>query len=162
MKVGYRGLSLIEVLVAIFIVVLSVGALATMYPGLFTSVNLDMQSLRAWELCQQHMETLKNSPFANLWGQAYRPWDQSPNTVKITTSDSNFSCVYYVEKLRDTNLLEISDLVKVVVVVCFKTGKNVIGEDKNLNGILNSGEDTSPIDSKISSPTTLTTLVMEH
>jgi Tfp pilus assembly protein PilV len=162
MKAHFRGLSLMEVLVAILIVVLAIGALATMYPGLFTSVNLDMQSLRAWEICQQQIETLKNSPFANLWGVAYRPWDQSPNTVKITMSDSNFSCVYYVEKMRDTNLLEISDLVKVVVVVCFKSGKNVIGEDKNLNGILNSGEDAPPADSKISSPTTLTTLVMEH
>jgi len=158
MKWAKKGLSLMEVLLAIFIVVSAIGALATMYPGIFTGVNLDMANLKAWGIAQREMETLKNSPFANLYAVASDP-EATPQGNVFATGDTNFSGTYYVQKLRDVNNLILDDLVKLEVVVCFKVGNRIIGEDRNLNGIKDGGEDDDN-DRKITSPVRLTTLVM--
>jgi prepilin-type N-terminal cleavage/methylation domain-containing protein len=157
-----KGLSLLEVLVSIAILALAIGALATIYPGIFTGVNQDMQSLKSWEFCQRHMETLKNSSFTDLTksGVYYIPGETDPITNKIT-GDGNMSAVYYVAKMRDKNNVLLNDIVTLEVAVCYKVGNNVTGEDSNLNGVLDGGEDTNG-DGKINSPACLTTLVLEH
>lgn len=167
MNKNRRGLSLMEVLVSLFIVVAAISALATIYPGIFTGVNMDMQSLKAWEICQKNLETLKNASSDQyywndvLWLMALLPEIPSLPPIPITLySDSNTRCIFYVSKLRDKNNQIVDDLLVVEVVVCHRSGRRVIGEDANLNGLLNSGEDTNG-DKKISSPVTLKTLVLK-
>ena len=52
----------------------------------------------------------------------------------------------------------LTDLIQVEVVVCFQAGRKIVGEDHNLNGVLDSGEDVNA-DKKISSPVSLKTLI---
>ncbi|MFH1457850.1 MAG: prepilin-type N-terminal cleavage/methylation domain-containing protein [Candidatus Omnitrophota bacterium] len=168
MKRNQGGLSLLEVLVAIFIMVVAVGALASLYPGIFWGIAQDTQSLKSWEICQNGMEYLKNSDFLNfLLPAAYIPGEENPRRnsfpeeSEIVPEGEDISGVYYVERMRDADDNVLSDLVKVEVVVCYKSGNTIIGEDRNLNGALDSQEDTNS-DGKINSETQLSTLIMRH
>ena len=53
------------------------------------------------------------------------------------------------------------DLLRVEVVISFKAGRRIIGEDINFNGILDVDEDQDS-DNKISSPVSLYTLVLKQ
>jgi prepilin-type N-terminal cleavage/methylation domain-containing protein len=154
-----KGFSLLEVLVAILIVAASIGGLAALYPGIYTGVNEDMLNLRAWESCQRYLETYKNSNFANLLNVATLP-GQTPSTQTIL-GDGKTSAVYYAEKMKDKTNNVLDDIVSLRVVVCYKFGNRVLGEDSNLNGALNSGEDVDG-HAGLDSPITLRTLVYKH
>ena len=160
MKKSGKGFSLMEVLVALFIIVAALGALATLYPGIFTGVNVDMQNLKAWSVAQHQMESLKNAAFNDLYAASYPPAG-NPVSHAFSTGDSSVSGVYFVEQLRDKNNQLLTDIVKVRVVVCSRAGTRMLGEDANLNGTLDPGEDANG-DNRLSSPLELLTLVLEH
>jgi hypothetical protein len=184
------GFSLIEVLVATLILVTAVGSLALIYPGIFTGLTNDTQTLRAWEIAKRNIETLKNASFntLNANGVAYDPASEAPitnsfcpdgavagtcmcqgttasyccngvyQTTQCSSVNNNFTSFYYVEKMKFSNGSVATDLLKVTVVVCYRSGNRIIGSDSNLNGIKDTGEGTN---NKINSPITLTTLVMK-
>jgi len=159
MMMNNKALSLMELLVAFFVMALAIGALATIYPGLFTGVTMDTQNLRVWEIARAEIESLKNSDFATLYTQAKPP--SLPQANSFSTGSSSISGVYYVEQMFDKNSVLLTDLVRLEVVVCFKVGNRMIGEDKNLNGILDTGEDVDG-NKKITSPVRLSTLAMKQ
>lgn len=164
-----KSLTLVEVLIAIAIIAIAIAALATMYPGIFGGVNLDLQSLRAWEIAKQEMETLKSYTApdnfaAFLYNVSYDPApgaNATPVANVFSTGLANTSGVYYVEWMRDINGARLTDLVKAEVVVCYRTGNRIVGEDRNFNATLDAGEDTNN-DRKISSPVSLSTLIMQQ
>ena len=161
---GRKSLTLVEVMVSILIVALGVGAIFLIYPTLFEGVNVTSEKVRVWEVAQRQMEILRNSTFASLFAVAYDPSAEAPIVNAFATGVANSSGVYYVEKMygdanNDGFDEVLTDLVRIEVVICFTMGNRVIGEDANLNGILDAGEDQDG-DGKISSPITLGTLVM--
>lgn len=159
MKINNKGLSLMEVLIAIFILVAALGALATIYPGIFRGVNLDAQSLKAWQIAQEEIETLKNTSFDTLYSVSYNPQD-APTVNAFSTGDVSIKGFYYVQQMLDKDNNVLLDLVRLEVVICFRTGNSVVGEDTNLNGVFDAGEDTDS-NGKVSSGVRLTTLVFK-
>jgi len=162
-----KGMTLIEVLLSMVIVALGIGAIFLAYPTVFEGVRISSQRVLAWELARKEMEILKNSDFAALYGVAYNPRSDTPVANTFSTSDiPNSSGVYYIEKIygdvdgdgdRDDLL---NDLIRIEVVICLKAGRRVLGEDKNLDAVLDSAEDENN-DKKISSPVSLYTLVIQ-
>lgn len=161
-----KGVTLMEIIVSIFIISLIAAAVLTTFPALFEGMSVSSQKVKAWEVAKREMEALKNtSDFTLLFNQAYDPGaSQNPIAYSFTTTDllPQSSGVYYIEKMRDANNQVLSDLLKVEVVVCFAAGKRIIGEDTNLNGVLDSGVDSNEDlndDKKIGSPIDLVTLI---
>ena len=161
MKKNDQGLSLLEVLIAIFIVVVAVGALASLYPGIFRGITQDAQSLKAWEINQNEMENLKNTDFSTLLENAYIPEVENPKPV-IFQQDKNVLGVYYVERMLYEDNSVISDLAKINVVVCYKSGNTIVGEAQvGSDEKLVAGDDING-DGKITSDIQLTTLIMQQ
>jgi len=157
-----KGLSLIEIMVSMVILSLVVGAMFSIYPAIFSGTNVSFQKIRAWEIARTQMEALKTTDFAILLAQAYRPWDQSPILRTFATTQlPNSSGVYYVRRMRDKTGTILTDLVEAESVVCFRAATRSVGEDQNLNSILDSGEDVNS-DRKISSPINLRTLIRQQ
>ncbi len=154
-----KGVTLVEVMMALLIVALGLGAVFMVYPQLFIAVQTSSGSVRAWELAREQMEIIKQYPFfttAPFNGYAYDPQSQQPKPQTLVLSQeftgSGFHCVYYVQRLRyskdvdpDENL--IPDLLQLELVVWYRVGNRLIG-----------GEE---VGGKIISPVTLKTLIMQ-
>ena len=160
-----RGLTLMEIVFSVgLMAVIAVGALS-IYPALFDVLTVNSQKLIAWEVAKREMESLKNTSFDTLMLQAYDPGSQQPvayafPTDLMTKYLPQGSGVYYIERMHDKDNNLISGLLKIETVVCLKAGRRILGEDLNLNGILDTGEDSNN-DHKITSPIDLTTLIMK-
>lgn len=168
-----KGLSLIEIMVSIVILSLVVGAMFSVYPALFGGTDVSFQKIRAWEVARNQMEVLKTADFAILLIQAYRPWNQNPipNSFNTTAQLPNSSGVYYVRRMRDKTSAILTDLLEVETVVCFRATNRTIGEDQNLNSILDANENdntegvNNPADNgdgRISSQINLRTLIRQQ
>ena len=177
-----NALTLIELLIAIFIVTIAVGGMFLVYPTLYEGVKVTSGKVQAWEIARQNIEALRNSEFDDLWKVSFDPDDPPLPQPEIMFTEascifpsgcslpSNFegSTVYYVEQMHgDTSATPnppddvLTDLLQIEVAVCFRAGTRVVGEDQNLNGVLEAEEDINK-DEKISSPVSLKTLVINQ
>ena len=156
-----RGLTLLEVLISILIISSAIVVMFTVYPNLFEGVNLSLQKMQAWEIVKRQIETLKSTDFATLFAVSYDPLGGVPIANGFVTAGlANSRGVFYVERMRDAGGSVLTDLLNLEVVVCFRVGRRIIGEDQDLDGVLDSGEDQNN-DNKISSPVTLRTLMLK-
>ena len=155
-----KGVTLVEILVSVFIVSLIAGAALLAFPHLFEGVNVASQKVRAWEAARQEIEILKRADFdAALYNVSYDPTlAETPIANRFTTGVPGTSGVYYVERMYNTGGVQLTDLVNVEVVVCLRVGNRTMGEDTNLNGVLDAGEDRT-INNRIDSPVMLRTLI---
>ena len=158
MNMRPRGLTLVEVLVAILIITIAAGTLVTIYPGIFVGLNIERHSLRALEIARRQIEVLKGANFTTLWGVSYTP-PQAPIISTFPTGVVNTTGFFYVQRMLNNAGAVLPDLVRVEVLVCYRSDQRVVGEDANLNGLLDAGEDTN-LDGIMSSPVSLVTLVM--
>lgn len=159
-----KGLSLVEILLATLIIVTVAGAVFSLYPQLFQGVDVSSQKMVAFEEARQEIETLRNLNSADfstlLYNVSYDPANnETPNPRPFNTIMANSSGVYYVEKMHRKDGSLVDNLVSVEVLVCFRVGRRMVGEDANFNGGLDAGEDQNG-DNKITSPVSLRTLIM--
>lgn len=162
-----KSFTLIEVLLSLLIISLSIGIVFMIYPTLFEGVRISSQKVLAWEDIKYQIELLKNTPFKNLYAKSYDPENQAPVANTFHTSNVPRSRgVYYIEQVYadlngDGNFDEIcDDLLKIEVLICLKVGRRLLGEDSNLNGILEKEEDKNA-DGKISSVLSLNAFVIK-
>ncbi len=169
-----NGLTLIEIMVSILILALGALVMFMYYPTVFEGVNVSSQTMKAFEIAKQEMEILKSSNFTDvLYSVSYAP-EETPRINNFTNLTKQYlpysSGVYYVKKMKDTTGNILDDLVDVEVVVCFSATatSRIIGEDQNLDGILQCGWDFGYYycedinnDAKINSAVTLRTLVLK-
>lgn len=140
-----KGFTLIEVLVAATVVLLCLCGLLLTYVNLFFLTDLSRDFTRANSALQAKMEEIKKTNFdslSTLNGQVFDIVGFSSSTAKGQVAVAN--TVY-------------SDLKRVRVVVCFKSRQRLVGEDKNLNGILEASEDINR-NGRIDSPAEVVTL----
>ena len=165
-----KALTLVEVLISILIVSIGVGGMFLIYPTLYQGVRVTSQKVRAWEAARQTIEQVKTLDFDTvLFPVSYDVSGGHPQPeIVFTAADhagdpTNFpldgSAVYYVQQMFDTTPAVLADLVRVEVIVSFRAGNRVVGEDQNLDGILDAGEDTDG-SGTLSSSVSLTTLIM--
>jgi hypothetical protein len=155
-----KSLTLAEIMISVFIIAVGVGAIFTVYPPLFEGVEVTFQTMRAWGGCRKEIEILKNTDFATLWTQAAIPGSPNPQIFAINLP--NMSGVYYVDKIYDTTISAyLTDALMITVVVSAKAKNRVVGEDQNLNGLLDGAEDTNN-NAVLDSPISLTTMVIKQ
>ncbi len=135
-----RGFTLIELLFAVGILaVVLCGILAT-YSSCFvlgaTSKNTNIATNAAIGL----MEEVRSTPFAQI------PNDYGDLNFAVNGIPASRGVVY----VDDSN----PELLEITVEVCWRQGNRVIGEDENLNGILDAGEDVNG-NGRIDSPVEL-------
>lgn len=123
------GFTLVELLVASFILAIVIIGMLVSYLRCLELAELSKNISRATSASRSRVEAIKNTDF-----------DQSIatyNTVTFTSPDLNGIGVSYVTAVNP-------DLLKVTVTFCWRQkNRLVVGEDKNLNGIIDAGEDTN-------------------
>ncbi|MFH0857920.1 MAG: type II secretion system protein [Candidatus Omnitrophota bacterium] len=160
-----KGFTLVEVLVAIGILAMIAMIMFRAYPAIFEGVSISSRSMKAFEVAKKQMELLKYTNFTALSNVSYNPFNSLETPILNSFDTANFANskgVYYVKKtLYAANSTPTADLLELEVVVCFKGGYRIIGEDRDLDGALDAGEDTNN-DKRISSPVTLNTLLLKR
>ncbi len=139
-----RGFSLIETILAIAILAFAVCAVLQTYVTCFALSSISESVNIATNASQGLLEEMRSSNFNQLY-------DTYNGLHFIVNELANSRGIVYVD---DAN----PELLKVTVSVCWRSGSRVIGEDANLNGVLDAGEDKNG-NGKIDSVVELVTLI---
>lgn len=129
-KYSKRGFSLIEIIIATGILVFALCAILAAYISCYvlsaTSKNINIASNATLGL----MEEIRDTPFTQI--------SNTYNGLTFVLNDIPQSRgVVYVDSANP-------ELLEVTVSVCWQERNNrIIGEDLNLDGVLNAGEDTN-------------------
>jgi len=155
-----RSLTLAEIMISVFIFVVGVGAIFVVYPPLFEGVEVTFQTMKAWGECRKEMEKLKAELFSDLWTEA-----ATENPHSFLDTPNVMRGVYYLDKISCVSGSSctsgfLTDALNVTVLVSVKAKNQVVGEDKNLNGVLDSGEDSNG-NGRLDSPVSLSTVVVQ-
>jgi len=154
-----RGFSLVEVLMC-------VGILAALFVGL-TSLNVycfdlletSKNTTTALNIARTRIEEVKSMTF-NAIRSAYVVAPGGPQIIILLPATYGLDGTLRLE-VTDVNGSGLN-LVDVRVVVCWKQkGGRIVGEDTNLNRILNGTEDSNG-DGKLSSPVELITAIAKR
>ena len=108
--------------------------------------ELARHSSTAVNAVKSRLASIEDTPFANVLA--------TYNNTTFTAADVNGTGVTYVTGLD-------ADLLRVTLVFCWreKNGR-VMGEDTNINGVLNAGEDTNA-NGVLDSPVEMTTYIYD-
>jgi len=140
------GFSLIEVLVASAVLVFAFAGMLAMYVSLFALSDISEKYLMANNSLQTEMEKLRLMNFSDI-----------PSLDGTTFSIEGLPAQDAVGRIEvgdySLRINPKETLRRVRLIVCFRhKGQIIIGEDKNLNGRLDSGEDVSPHNGRLDSP----------
>jgi prepilin-type N-terminal cleavage/methylation domain-containing protein len=141
------GFTLIEIMLAILILVVVLCGLLSTYIGCLELASISKNSIFAVNAAQKKIEEIRNYSFSDI----YNDYNNTTFTVDEMPS-GNSKGVIYVDNSNP-------DLLKLTVSVCWRQrGTLVVGEDRNLNGVLNTGEDLNG-NNMIDSTVQLVTLI---
>jgi prepilin-type N-terminal cleavage/methylation domain-containing protein len=148
-KTTKKGLSLIELMIAVAILVFSLSALLASYSNIFLLADLARDRSRAANAVRAKMEELKKENFSNL------------DSFNATTFNlDGFSANDAKGRIEVRTVTGTTDLKEIRVVASFRSRRRIIGEDTNLNGVLNTGEDANN-NGRLDSPVELVTLFVK-
>ena len=141
-----KGFSLIEVLFAAGILAFVLCGLLVMYVNLFLFGDISRQTTLAVNAAQAKLEELKNTNFDSI--------------ISGTFTVNGFAAADAMGVVEVANAAPYSDLKIVRVVISFRQqGQRIVGEDRNLNGVWDAGEDTMINNSRLDSPIEVVTLI---
>lgn len=141
------GFTLLELMIAAAVLVIAISGLLAVFTGLLSLNENSRQLTLAITACQDKMEEIRDSDFDTLYS-TYNGTSFEPDGFQ--TADAEGSV--YVNN-ADPDLLEVR------VSVSWRGRSNRIsGEDVNLNGGFDAGEDTNG-DNRLSSPAEIITLI---
>ncbi len=148
-KVSLTGFTLIELLITLTILAICLCGILLTYINMFILSDLARDLTLTTNAVQAKMEEIKKTSFDNLLSFDHQPFD----IVDFTSS--NAKGVVYV---TDTGY---TDLKRVHIEVSFKSRNRVIGGDKNLDGIADTGEGVINVNGvdELTSPVELVTLI---
>ncbi|MCX5707626.1 MAG: prepilin-type N-terminal cleavage/methylation domain-containing protein [Candidatus Omnitrophica bacterium] len=142
-----KGVTLVEVLVAASIFAFCVSGLLLTYMNLLILTDVSRDTTIANNVLQARLEEARTVSFGNL-----SSWSNSTTGFSVVNNDflfggnpiqigvGNITCTDVADPFTNTTY---SDMKKIRVVISFKSRSRVIGEDANLNGQLDAGEDDS-------------------
>jgi len=126
-----NGFTLVEILMAAAILATALCGILLVYNSCSALIITSKDSSVAMAAAAAKLEEIRSyNPFSNITA-AY-----NLKTYNITGLP-NAKGVIYVDSITDPSVLTINTS------VCWRQGNRVIGEDQNLNGVLNTGEDTN-------------------
>lgn len=130
LRLNKRAFTLTEVLMAAGILALAISSILLTYTSCFvlirTSRNVNIATNAALGLIE---EIRTSTPFDEI------ATDYNGLTFVVNNIPNSMGVVY----VDDTT----PEFVRVTVSICWRQGNRVIGEDANLNGILDAGEDAN-------------------
>lgn len=128
-KNNQRGVTLPELIVSLVVFVIAIVGILYSYVKCLELQDLGRNTSIATQAVRNKMENIKNSTFATLFA--------TYNNTTFTAANINGRGVVYVNN-SNVNLPQIK------IVFCWKQPNGrLIGEDKNINGVLDAGEDTN-------------------
>jgi prepilin-type N-terminal cleavage/methylation domain-containing protein len=148
-----KAFTLIEVLLAAAILAVCLSGLLMAYVDLLIFTDLSRDMTLATNAAQAKMEEIRNMNFSSL---------AALDGTNFTITGFNSTKALGVIEVADTSY---DDLKRVRLAVSFKSRNRVIGEDQNLNGVWNSGEDFSGYSNgtgKLNSPVEAVTLIANY
>ncbi len=146
------GFTLVEVLIAAGILVIVILGLMETYIYINIMSNTARDLTHALTQAQNKVEEIRNTTYSSI-ATNYASGGTPGNKFNITSPTGEG-----VVTIDSSN----SDLLQIDVVICFSTkGGRIIGEDTNLNGVLNAGEDTNG-NGKIDSPVHIITNIAKR
>lgn len=139
-----KGFTIIEILIALAILIVAISSILITYLACFVLIDTVKNINIATNAAQGIIEEIRSTPFTQIINNY--------NGLNFIVNDMPSSRgVVYVD---DTN----PELLQVTVSVCWRHRNRVIGEDSNLNGVLDVGEDANG-NGIIDSPVELTTRI---
>ena len=146
MKIACKGFTLVEILITTAILALCLCGLLASYVNMFSLSDLSRDFLQATNAVQAKTEEIKKTNFDNLSGLNATAFDIAGFSAGVAKGLVEVSDTAY------------ADLKRVRVVVCFKSRGRLFGDDTNLNGALNAGEDVNN-NGRLDSPAEIVTLI---
>jgi prepilin-type N-terminal cleavage/methylation domain-containing protein len=141
-----NGFSLVEVILATAILAFALVGILGTYVTCLVLITTSQNVNAATNATQGIIEEIRSTPFTQVI--------DNYNGLVFTVNDIPTSIgVVYVDDTLNAEFLDVT------VSVCWRQGNRIIGEDANLNGVLDSGEDTMIANGIIDSPVQLKTQV---
>ncbi|MFZ5801181.1 MAG: type IV pilus modification PilV family protein [Candidatus Omnitrophota bacterium] len=151
-KSTHSGFTLVELMVATLILAIVLVGLLASYIACLQLTDLARNTSVAINLAQTKMEEIKNAAYTSIKND----YDPAGVGVPFTIIGVNGMGVTYVDNTDP-------DLLLVKVTVCWRErGGRIIGEDTDLNGVLNSGEDKPPLNNQLDSIAQVITYIARH
>lgn len=151
MKLFPKGFTLLEIMLAVAILVIVLCGILATYISCFELISLSKNLTLAINSCQMKIEEIRDYTFSQIYSyynnQTFEVDEMPPGYSKgvILVDNSN------------------PDLLKVTITVCWRQRANrIIGEDLDLDGVLDSGEDLNSNPGIIDSPAQLVTLITQR
>ena len=129
MHIAHRGFTLLELVIAVAIFILAICGIISLFVSLSGLADSAGNITRMVNVARGEFETnIRNANFDSLATYSLLP-PAIPN---------NMSLICYIQ-----NHPTVNDVKQVLLVVSYRhRGNYVFGEDKNINGVLDGGEDT--------------------
>jgi prepilin-type N-terminal cleavage/methylation domain-containing protein len=147
MRLSDKGFTLIELLLTFSILAFCLCGILFTYIQMFILVDLSRDLTLATNAVQAKMEDIKKTSFDSLL------------PLNATTFDISGFASSDAEGRVEVVSTAYSDLMRVRIVASFRSRNRVIGEDANLDGDLDTGEDMFITNSRLDSPVELVTLI---
>jgi type II secretory pathway pseudopilin PulG len=154
MRLWDKAFTLVEVMLAALILAFSLCGILLTYINMFILSDLSRDFTLATNAVQAEMEKIKSTDFTGLLAL---------NGTKFDITGFPTNNAKGVVFVTDDHPGGYNYLMQVRIVACFKSRNRVIGEDTNLNGILDPGEDISiPPNARLDSPIEMVTLIAKR
>ncbi|MCP4650043.1 MAG: prepilin-type N-terminal cleavage/methylation domain-containing protein [PVC group bacterium] len=145
-----KGFTLVEILISVAVMAIALGASFQATNYLFQMNELNENITPAMHAVEGMIDGIRNVPYDDIVSV------YAGNSFTLNELDNrgveNIGVVY-------VNEIETDFLMKVKVVVCWRQRTRVIGEDQNLNGVLDGGEDENG-NGQIDSPCSMETAII--
>lgn len=160
---NHSGLTLVEIMIAVLILSFVLVGLLETYIVCLDLVEISKNASIAVNLAQTKLEAIKDSVVdQTTYYQVKTNYDNVPFDIAGLTG-KGISYAFYCNNPADCDpSYAPTDLLEVIVSISWKQkSRRVIGEDKNINGILDIGEDISPANNILDSPVQIVTFVAD-
>ena len=147
-----NGFTIAEVLLAVAILGFALCGILATYLASFNLASISKNTNIATSAAQGVIEQIRSTPFTSLAdsvqpqielaGSFYNLTHVSGNRWSITFTVNNMPANMGIAYIDIDNTVS-PKILTATVSVCWRQGNKVLGEDLNLNGVLNSGEETN-------------------
>ena len=145
-KMSVTAFTLVEILLAFSILVFCLCGILLTYLNMFILSDLSRDLTRVNNAVQAEIELVKRTNFDNLLA------------LNGTFNIAGFAITDAQGVIEVTNTAY-ADLRRVRIIACFRSRGRVIGEDRDLDGQLDAGEDTLIPNGRLDSPVEIVTLI---
>ena len=131
-----KGFTLTEMLLAVLITSFALCGIFLTYITCMDLIRISKNASIATSAAQGLIEEIRSTPFPII---ANTPLENPPGFKNLNFIVNGIPSSRGIVYVDDTN----PEFLRVTVSVCWQQGNKIVGEDLNLNGILDAGEDTN-------------------